>query len=78
MAQFFANLNGGTLIRPIKGGPAVLDIDIKQSRWDILLSEGAMEGPMTGIPGQPNATQAFVPLQLIPIFKAEAIITLMP
>lgn len=62
VAQFFANLNGGTPSRPLKGGPAIIDIQIKQSKWDTLLENGAVEGQCRAF----RASQQ----QLRPLFRS--------
>ena len=69
-AQYFASING----TGGKGGPAVLDIKIKESDWDKFLAQGAKDN--VPISGFPEWTQAFVPLQLIPQFVVTARILL--
>jgi hypothetical protein len=50
-----------------QGGPGIVRIEIRQSRWRILLGMDAVDGePISGIPG---TFQAFVPINLIGLFN---------
>jgi RHS repeat-associated protein len=75
-AYYFAILNGGSPTMPVKGGPTILDIKIKNDKWEQLKSEGARDyEPISGLPGQ---YQSFVPLNLIPQFRLYARIIAFP
>ena len=63
-AKFYAAIRG---FNGQNNGPALVIVDIWQSRWKILLSLGAVDSaPVSGLPGQ---SQAFVPTYLFGLFS---------
>ena len=63
-AQYFASYRGQN---GKNGGPALVVVDIWNSRWKVLLGLGAVDSaPISGLGGH---TQVFVPVYLLRLFS---------